>query len=63
MDKKYHKLNITELGKCPCGEYIGMDENRYAVIHSFPVCDKFDELEPNDFLKYIRQCRGMITDN
>jgi hypothetical protein len=32
-------------------------EVRPAVAHEPPICAEFDRLEPDEFLKYVRQSR------
>lgn len=50
-------------GRCPCGGHIAADTRRCAVIHDLPMCEKFRVLEPDAFLRYVRQATTGITDN
>lgn len=52
-------LNVEELGLCPCGGKIYADVGRCAVAHDDPVCKPFLELEPDEFLRYVRRSRGI----
>lgn len=45
---------MQEFGKCPCGSRILITIYPPAVAHEPPVCEKFAELEPDDFLAYVR---------
>ena len=52
-------INAEDLGLCPCGGKIYADTVRCAVAHEDPVCAKFMELEPDEFLRYVRRSRGI----
>jgi hypothetical protein len=47
------------LGHCTCGGEIWASEADCSVAHSLPYCPKFEELEPDKFLAYIREARGL----
>jgi hypothetical protein len=47
------------LGLCPCGCKIYASVSQGAVIHQVPFCKKFEELEPDDFITYVRRSRGI----
>jgi hypothetical protein len=47
------KLNPNLQGICPCGRKFFVDEKQYAVIHELPVCEKFQTLNPTEFLRYV----------
>jgi hypothetical protein len=51
-----------DLGLCPCGKQIGANGRGGAIIHGIPPCKPFLELEPIQFLVYVRKARG-ISDN
>jgi hypothetical protein len=53
------KIYAEPLGRCACGGEIAADAEQGAVTHSFPVCQKYLELEPLEFLVYVRQSRGI----
>jgi hypothetical protein len=48
-------------GICPCGKKFFVDSKNYAVIHEMPMCNKFEALEPDEFLKYVRLNGGALT--
>jgi hypothetical protein len=50
-------------GRCLCGKKFFVDTRNYAVIHELPMCQKFESLEPDEFLRYIRQATTTVTDN
>ena len=47
------------LGACPCGKAIFAIVEVCAVVHEVPYCKKFLELEPDEFLAYVRRSRGI----
>ena len=47
------------LGLCPCGREIYASVSQFAVIHQVPFCKQFEELEPDDFVAYVRRSRGI----
>jgi hypothetical protein len=53
-------LDAEDLGLCPCGRriYVPADRNQLAVIHEEPTCLPFLELEPDEFLRYVRLSRA-----
>ena len=57
--KKRNIENVEPLGRCPCGQNIFADVNVFAVIHGVPCCQMFRDLEPEDFLAYVRRSRGI----
>jgi hypothetical protein len=50
---------VEPLGRCPCGGEIAADAEQGAVVHSEPVCQKYLELDPLEFLVYVRRSRGL----
>jgi hypothetical protein len=50
-------------GVCPCGRKFYVDTKRFAVIHETPTCERFQTLEPDKFLRYVRQAITGVTDN
>ncbi len=50
-------------GVCPCGRKFWADTKKYAVLHEWPMCDRFRCLEPHEYLRYVRQSTTGITDN
>ena len=48
---------------CLCGKKCYVDTPRCAVIHEMPMCKKFRDLEPDKFLRYVRQATTVIQDN
>jgi hypothetical protein len=51
------KIKAEDLGLCVCGQRIGAAEN--GVIHDHPACHEFIEMEPTEFLDYVRRSRGI----
>jgi len=45
------------IGLCVCGAEIYADEANFAVIHSLPLCKPYLALEPDEFLRYVRENR------
>ena len=60
--RKIEIPNPRDLGLCPCGRRIFASVDQVAVIHEVPYCKQFFELEPLEFLIYVRRSRG-ITEN
>lgn len=56
---KTNLLDVEYLGLCPCGRQIYADSKQGAVIHDMPACQNFLELEPDKFLTYVRESRGL----
>ena len=52
-------LQFINLGLCACGAKILADEKECAVAHELPYCKAFKELEPDEFLTYVRRWRGL----
>jgi hypothetical protein len=50
---------MTDLGLCPCGGRIAASRISEGVSHQYPPCQKFIDLEPLEFLKYVRRSRGI----
>ena len=50
-------LDAEDLGLCPCGRRIYADLTRTGVIHEMPMCVPFQELEAEEFLRYVRLAR------
>jgi hypothetical protein len=53
--------NTTDLGLCVCGRriYSCTSNDEPAVMHALPYCQKFQELDALEFLKYVRRSRGI----
>ncbi len=49
------KIVAKKLLPCPCGKNVYQSLNPPVVIHSEPRCRKFDELEPLEFLRWMRR--------
>ena len=49
----------VDLGLCVCGQRIFATVEGCAVIHDLPYCQKFEELDPYEFLRYVRRSRGI----
>jgi hypothetical protein len=51
------ELQGVDLGKCPfCGKGIAASyDDRGAVMHELPTCERFDDLEPVEFLRAVRE--------
>jgi len=62
-DEKLPEFHVDTVLRCPCGSIIGVDLKNFAVFHEMPMCAKFETLEPNEFLRYVRQATTGITDN
>lgn len=54
-------MEFTDVGICACGQPIAVSTKDFAVIHKLPQCEQFKQLEPDEFLAYVRRNRG-ITD-
>ncbi len=52
-------LDPEDLGPCVCGRRIYVDEKQFAVLHDEPACKEFLDLEPDEFLTYVRRSRGL----
>jgi hypothetical protein len=50
-------------GVCPCGRKFYVDSSNYYVAHEDPMCERFETLEPDKYLRYVRQAITGITDN
>jgi hypothetical protein len=55
----HSQMPMESLGKCVCGGEIYANVAVCAVAHSHPACAKFLELEPDEFLVYVRRARGI----
>jgi hypothetical protein len=53
------RLETSSLGLCVCGKPIYAVLYYGAVLHDLPPCAKFIELEPDEFLTYVRRSRGI----
>jgi len=51
--------NFEDLGRCPCGKRIGASRQSFAVVHEVPQCKIFMELEPIEYMRYVRSARGI----
>lgn len=46
---------------CPfCGGRCAASKKECAVVHTKPTCDKFDKLEPDDFLHACNAVMGFL---
>ena len=61
--EKLPEFHVDMQLRCPCGGGIGVDFENFAVFHEFPMCQKFESLEPNEFLRYVRHATTGIADN
>jgi hypothetical protein len=52
-------LDAEDLGLCPCGRRIYADLTHTGVIHEMPMCVPFQELEAEEFLRYVRLSRNV----
>jgi hypothetical protein len=62
MARPLGSVKWIPLGPCVCGKEIfasNEESGIIAVMHTEPRCRKFDELEPDKFLTYIRRSRGI----
>jgi hypothetical protein len=50
-------------GVCVCGRKFFIDTRNFAVGHELPMCEKFRVLEPDKFLRYVRETTTGVTDN
>ena len=57
--KRIEKLTTQDLGLCPCGRRIYADSKIGAVVHELPYCVQFRDLDPLEFLSYVRRSRGI----
>jgi hypothetical protein len=57
--ERWRELLMEDLGLCPCGGAIGADKESESVCHAVPLCEKFLELDPLEFLRYVRRSRGI----
>lgn len=53
------QVEYQALGRCPCGGEIAWSMDPPSVLHAVPYCAKFLELEPDEFLTYVRRARGL----
>jgi hypothetical protein len=57
--KKTH-ISGKWIGLCPCCQNnLYADAHVGAIVHDFPPCGKFKELDPLDFIRYVRRSRGI----
>lgn len=59
---KKKEILAEPLGRCPCGGEIHASLDPPSVVHSIPYCAKFLQLEPDEFLTYVRRSRGIPDD-
>ena len=50
-------IMATPVGSCPCGGEIMVSTEPTGVGHAVPPCSKYLELEPDEFLAYVRKSR------
>jgi hypothetical protein len=48
---------MNHLGLCPCGGEIAASTDPPCVAHKAPTCKAFDDLDPDEFLTYVRIAR------
>lgn len=53
------KFKAKALGRCVCGRQIYASVEQFAVLHHQPACRLFLDLEPVEFLAYVRRSRGI----
>jgi len=53
---------MEPLGRCVCGKEIFADVRVCAVAHELPYCKAFEDLEPDEFLRYVRRSRGIADE-
>lgn len=56
------QVTMMPLGKCACGQDISASTNFEpvpAVAHALPYCKEFEQMDPVDFLTYVRRSRGI----
>jgi hypothetical protein len=55
-------LDAEDLGLCPCGRRIYADVRKTGLLHEMPMCVPFEELQPEEFLRYVRIARSARGD-
>lgn len=55
----FWELNAEDCGLCVCGRRIYVDAKQFAVLHDEPACKMFLDLEPDEFLTYVRRSRAI----
>ena len=54
---QHTEKTILEL-RCPCGATVVVTENvegePASLLHTLPMCQEFEMLEPHEFLRWIR---------
>jgi hypothetical protein len=53
------EMELIPLGNCACGRKIYASKEPMAVAHELPYCKEFEELEPLEFVKFVRLSRGI----
>lgn len=56
--KVFGSLNITDALEftCPfCQAHCTASLEHYAVMHAVPMCEKFEQLSPDEFLKAVNE--------
>lgn len=48
-------------GRCPCGGKFMVAKDMPAVAHTAPTCVFFDDLEPDEYLTYVRKFHEAST--
>lgn len=51
------RVVMYDIGLCPCGAKIMASLEPPCVAHESPVCQKFSELTPDEFVTYVRKHR------
>ena len=52
-----HRVVMKSLGLCPCGQEVAASKKPAAVEHTQPTCKAFEDMEPDEFLAYVRKSR------
>ena len=51
-------VETTEVAlQCPCGKQVFItrdEEGNPSVIHALPMCEHFEKLEPDEYLRWVR---------
>ena len=59
LREELRRITAEPLGNCPCGQEIGVCLEPPSVTHTLPLCSKFQRLGPLEFLRYVRESRGL----
>lgn len=58
MSCRQTPIRASYQGACLCGATFYVFENPPAVAHAQPTCKAYDDLEPDEFLAYLRTGRN-----